>query len=105
MGALVGGLYATGMSAAELEALVESIDWVSELADSPHRKDMNFRRKEDDEQYPINVELGLADGELKVPMGIVHGHRLELLLHERARTSTRIVAPRTDHRRCKNRAL
>ena len=32
MGALVGGLYATGMSAAELEALVESIDWVSELA-------------------------------------------------------------------------
>ena len=82
MGALVGGLYATGMSAAELEELVESIDWVSELADSPHRKDMNFRRKEDDEQYPINFELGLADGELKVPMGIVHGHRLELLLHE-----------------------
>ncbi|MEJ2171970.1 MAG: patatin-like phospholipase family protein [Woeseiaceae bacterium] len=82
MGALVGGLYATGMSAAELEELVESIDWVNELADSPQRKDMNFRRKEDDEQYPINFELGLADGELKVPMGIVHGHRLELLLHE-----------------------
>jgi NTE family protein len=33
MGALVGGLYATGMSAAELEELVESIDWVSECTD------------------------------------------------------------------------
>jgi NTE family protein len=82
MGAFVGGLYAAGMSAAELEELAGSIDWINELADAPHRGDLNFRRKEDDEQYPVNVELGFVDGDVKIPLGLVQGHRLDLLLHE-----------------------
>lgn len=81
MGALVGGLYASGLTTAELEELTGSIDWVNELADTARRSDLNFRRKEDDEQFPVDVELGLRDGELAIPMGLTQGHRLELLLH------------------------
>ncbi|MDH3533462.1 MAG: patatin-like phospholipase family protein, partial [Gammaproteobacteria bacterium] len=81
MGALVGGLYASGLTTSQLEELVGSIDWVNELADTARRSDLNFRRKEDDEQFPVDVEFGLRDGELVIPMGLIQGHRLELLLH------------------------
>jgi NTE family protein len=82
MGALIGGLYAAGYTADELEQLVDSIDWAAVLADAPRRQDLNFRRKEDDEQFPIRLELGVSDGELRMPKGLVQGHRLGLLLRE-----------------------
>lgn len=82
MGAMVGGLYASGASTTELVEMAGSIDWINELADKARRSDLNFRRKEDDGQFPINVEIGLRDGEIAMPMGLVQGHRLELLLHE-----------------------
>ena len=82
IGSVVGGLYASGLTAEELETLAASIDWTDALGDTPRREDLNFRRKEDDGQFPIKLELGLRDGELQVPMGLIQGHRLELLLRE-----------------------
>jgi len=82
MGAIVGGLYATGMSVAELEELVSSLDWAAALSDDPRRKDLSFRRKQDDAQYPINLEVGLREDELLLPMGVIQGQKLDLLLRE-----------------------
>ena len=82
IGSVVGGLYASGLTAQELETLAASIDWNDALSDTPRREDLNFRRKEDDGQFPIKLELGLRGGELQVPMGLIQGHRLELLLRE-----------------------
>ncbi len=82
MGAIVGGLYASGMSAAELEQLVSTLDWAAALSDSPHRGDLGFRRKQDDEQYPIDLELGIRDGKLTLPQGALQGQKLDLLLRE-----------------------
>jgi NTE family protein len=82
MGAVVGGLYASGKSPAELEDIVASLDWDLALADMPPRKDLSFRRKEDDARYPINFELGLRDGELLLPVGLVQGQQLDLILRE-----------------------
>lgn len=82
MGAVVGGLYASGKSPAELEEIVASLDWVNALADKPPRKDLSFRRKEDDENYPINFELGLREGELILPVGLVQGQKLDLILRK-----------------------
>jgi len=82
MGALVGGLYASGMSVAELEELVSSLDWAAALSDDPRRKDLSFRRKQDDAQYPINLEVGLREDELLLPMGVIQGQKLDLLLRE-----------------------
>ena len=75
MGAVVGGLYASGKSPAELEEIIASLNWINALADQPPRKDLSFRRKEDDEEYPISLELGLRDGELLLPMGAVQSAR------------------------------
>lgn len=82
MGAIVGGLYATGMSAAELEQLVGSVDWAGALSDKPDRKDLSFRRKQDDAQVPIDFELGVRGTELILPPGLIQGQRLDMLLRE-----------------------
>jgi len=82
MGAVVGGLYASGMSPDELEDVVVTLDWVDALSDKAPRKDLSFRRKQDDAQYPINFELGLRDRELLLPMGVIQGQKLDLILRE-----------------------
>src|SRR4249919_2508509 len=53
MGSVVGGLYATGYSPAELEKIVGSIDWVHIFDDNPPRPKRSFRRKEDDFLYAL----------------------------------------------------
>lgn len=82
MGAVVGGLYASGMSPAELEELVATLDWADALSDKTDRSDLSFRRKQDDEQFPIDLELGLANGELRLPPGVIQGQELDLLLRK-----------------------
>ena len=82
MGAVVGGLYATGMSADDLEDLVSSLDWAGALSDKPNRKDLSFRRKQDDSQSPIDFELGVRGTELVLPKGAIQGQKLDLLLRE-----------------------
>ena len=80
MGAIVGGLYATGMNATELEELVDSLDWAAALTDKPNRDDMSFRRKQDDAQVPIDLELGIRDNSIVMPKGVIQGQELDLLL-------------------------
>ena len=82
MGAIVGGLYATGVNAEELEQLVGSLDWNAALTDKSAREDLSFRRKQDERQFPINFELGISGSELLLPKGVIQGQKLDLLLRE-----------------------
>jgi len=90
MGAIVGGLYASGMSAAELEELVRTLDWAAVLSDEPERKDMSFRRKQDDAQFPIDFELGVRGSDLVLPKGVIQGQKLDLLLRKLTMRTTHI---------------
>ena len=82
MGAIVGGLYASGKSAAELEDLVGSLDWAGALSDKPSREDLSFRRKQDDAQFPIDFEVGVRGTDLVLPKGVIQGQKLDVLLRE-----------------------
>lgn len=82
MGAVVGGLYASGMSVSELEELVGSLDWAAALSDKPDREDLSFRRKQDDAEFPIDFELGVRGADLVLPRGVIQGQKLDLLLRE-----------------------
>ncbi len=62
IGGLVGGAYASGRSAAELEELVRGIDWGVVLRGNPEFTDLEFRRKEDWRAYPTAFEFGLRSG-------------------------------------------
>jgi NTE family protein len=79
MGGLVGGAYATGLSPAELAALMKATDWDAMfLADSPFR-DKTFRRKQDKRAYPSQLELGLKGG-ITLPAGLNPGQQVLLML-------------------------
>ncbi len=82
MGAIVGGLYATGMSAEELEALVASMDWAAALTDRSPREYLSFRRKQDDREFPMDFEVGVRDGGVVIPQGVIQGQKLDLILRE-----------------------
>lgn len=80
MGAIVGGLYATGMTAAELEHELLRLDWAEVFARRVDRAHLPLRRKDEDFSFSAMVELGLRDGELRAPQGTVSARGLEVLL-------------------------
>jgi NTE family protein len=82
MGAIVGGLYASGKTPRELQQLVESLDWADALHDQAKREHRTYRRKQDDAAFPIPLELGLRDGSLQLPRGLIQGQKLALILRE-----------------------
>ena len=82
MGAIIGGLYASGMTPDELQELITELDWSDPLQDTSARENLTFRRKQDDIEFPVNFEMGLRDGRLLLPKGLVFGQKLELLMRE-----------------------
>ncbi len=82
MGSIVGGLYASGLSAAELEVAVKSIDWGDIFNDKPPRQDRDFRRKRDDDNVLIRYKLGFKDGSIQFPRGVILGQKLNLALRK-----------------------
>lgn len=82
MGAVVGGLYATGLEPAELETVIREIDWKDAFVDRPPREDLSYRRKRDDDDYLVNFDVGLRDGRIRLPKGIIQGQKLSLILRE-----------------------
>lgn len=89
-GAMVGGLYASGLSAAELEALVKSIDWPKALDDSLARPERSFRRKRDDDLSLLTVKPGLSTSGVKLAPGLLAGENIELLLERMTQPVSRI---------------
>ncbi|MBD9477877.1 patatin-like phospholipase family protein [Pseudoxanthomonas sp. PXM02] len=82
MGAVVGGLYAAGYSADEIQTILDNVDWNAELRDKPPRSDRGMRRKEDDLRLLGGIELGIHEGRIAFPRGVIQGQRLELLLRK-----------------------
>lgn len=80
MGAIVGGLYAAGYRAAEIEAVLDAIDWAEVMRDKPPRNERSMRRKEDDLRLLGGVEVGVRDGHIAFPRGLIQGQKMELLL-------------------------
>lgn len=81
MGAVIGGLYASGYKIDELEKLALDIDWQQALSDAPPRNDVPFRRKQDDRDFLVKQKLSFRDdGSLGLPLGVIQGQNLALLL-------------------------
>ena len=81
MGAVIGGLYASGYKIDELEKLALGIDWKQALSDAPPREDVPFRRKQDDRDFLVKQQLSFRDdGSLGLPLGVIQGQNLALLL-------------------------
>jgi NTE family protein len=80
MGAIVGSLYATGYSPDEIEAVLSAVDWADVFDDDPLRAELPMRRKQEELRYLLGFKLGLRDGRILLPRGVVQGQKLHLLL-------------------------
>jgi NTE family protein len=82
MGAVVGGLYASGMTAAQIDATMRSVDWQEAFRDAPPRRDLAFRRKQDDRNFLVRLPLGLKHGQILLPKGFIQGQKLQETLRQ-----------------------
>src|ERR1700683_2120143 len=92
MGAVVGGLYASGMSGEQIQHALSSLDWQAAFRDRPPRTELDYRRKEEDREYLVNLPLGIQGKRLVIPKGLVQGQ----MLTETLRQLTLPVARITD---------
>ncbi len=83
MGAVVGGLYASGMSPEAMERWFDDADWRYLLSDSPPRETRSLREKERDRRLNQNLEIGISrTGDVQLPVGFISGQKLLVNLRE-----------------------
>jgi len=79
MGGIIGAMYATGMSPAEIQKFAEAIDWDEAFLPEPVYSQLSLRRKQDRRDFLIDAPLGLKYG-LRGPNGYNSGQVIGLLL-------------------------
>jgi NTE family protein len=88
MGAIIGGLYAAGMGAKEIERVLVGADWADLFKDTAERRTRTLRRKADDDLGLYGPKLGIGEGASLLPGGALAGQKVGLLLE-------RLVSERT----------
>src|SRR5438477_1049 len=78
MGSVVGGLYAVGYTAAQLDTIVRTEDWYRLLTDPVDRRDLAVDRKFTEDHYLLT--LPIQRGGIKLPKSVVTGQRVSQLL-------------------------
>jgi NTE family protein len=79
-GGVIGGLYASGMSVAEISDFLFDTDWDNVFNPDTRREDLSFRRKRDDDDFLIKYRVGVKDGQAQLPTSLVPNDKLGQLL-------------------------
>ncbi|WP_372769137.1 patatin-like phospholipase family protein [Pseudoalteromonas sp.] len=87
IGAYVGGMYALGYSADEIESFMLDEDWGQGYSDDIPRQTLRYRDKTLRDKYNLQLNLGIQNGSLKASTGLLVGQSVSRLL----RNSTRNV--------------
>jgi NTE family protein len=77
MGALVGGTYASGQTATELETSIRSISWADTIAFQGYRERLPMRRKLAGVTYSNSLQFGFKDGSVTAPRGFINTQNVE----------------------------
>ena len=78
MGAIVGGIYASGRNAADLETIVRSMDWASLFSGRPDRRTLPVGRRTD--RYASTAGVSFGGKTLRLPRGLLAEHRVNRFL-------------------------
>ncbi|MEF8755543.1 MAG: patatin-like phospholipase family protein [Accumulibacter sp.] len=82
MGALVAGVYASGMAPAEMRSELAKADWDDLFQDAPPFSDRSFRNKVKDKRYLPASETGVGEDGLRYQTGIVTGQKIKLFFNQ-----------------------
>lgn len=80
IGSFIGGLYASGKSPDEIEAILANNNWARGLGDQVSREDAPLRRKQQADNFPIQLGLGFDGSEFKFSQGVSQGQRMGELI-------------------------
>ena len=80
MGAVIGSLYASGMSTSAIEKVIGELQPASVALDQVERTELSNREREYQHSYPIDIEFGVKSGQLTFARGLSDGQRLLALL-------------------------
>lgn len=80
MGAVVGGLYASGMAANDMQKRLSEVNLADIAFDVVDRADLPQTSREDERLYINGLTLGFGKNGVKAPVGLVQGNRLQALL-------------------------
>jgi len=81
MGAIIGGLIASGISADSLIHMIQEQDWIYLLSDDIPHKDLYVTGKSDRDRYILSLPIINRKG-FAFPQGIIKGQHIENMLHE-----------------------
>jgi NTE family protein len=84
MGSIVGGAFASGVPIPEMEQIIGSMSTDVLFKEKPPRQERSIRRKQDDYTILFTPDIGLRDGEILLPQGLVSGVQLETVLRRLA---------------------
>jgi NTE family protein len=80
MGAVVGGLYAAGLSATEIEQRLDKLNLNDIALDRVDRQALSQNLRDEDDRYPLGATVGLSEKGVRLPSGAVQATQfLELL--------------------------
>ncbi|SFD73210.1 patatin-like phospholipase family protein [Thermophagus xiamenensis] len=77
MGSIIGGLYAAGYSAHELDSIVNHVDWGRLLSDELPLTSISPHEKEDYNRY--QAEFTITSKGLEIPSGLIKGQQISAL--------------------------
>ncbi|GAA5192034.1 patatin-like phospholipase family protein [Ferrimonas gelatinilytica] len=80
MGAYVAGLYSLGLSADEIQARMDALDFNTGFSDEIPRRQLNFREKAQRDYFPIDPKMGFNEGEFTLPKGLLEGQTMSVLV-------------------------
>jgi NTE family protein len=76
MGAVIGGLYAAGLTGEQLQEVVETADWTGVFAPSADRDKLTYRQKQQQAEFPGTGALGVSPAGILLPAGAVSDQAL-----------------------------
>jgi NTE family protein len=88
-GAVIGGAYASGAAPEEIERAIRGADWNRLLTDQPARFDRSVYAKELDRARIGSTEVGLQNGAIALPRGVLIGQHLQFFLQSLVSPTTR----------------
>ncbi len=80
MGSIVGGLYAIGYTAADLEKVAHSVPWEEYFNDDVSRNFKPIEAKEASEKYQFSFPV--INGKIQLPKGFINGAKMSMLLSQ-----------------------
>ena len=92
MGAVVGGLYASGLTPDQIERTLRSMNWQEAFSDRPPREDLTLRRKQEDENFLVKFPIGIKNGRPVLPKGLIEGQSLTEMLRRLTLPVARITS-------------